>query len=94
MRKAINSKKDPIEDSLSMRSITWFAQRYHLLGWHKAFYYFINEFKPEYREAMALIATTLLGAAFTPSINDFDSEAPHYIPNQKQDLITAGFLAA
>jgi len=93
IRRAIKDPTAPIEDSLSMRTIIWFAQRFNILGWHKTSYYFVNEFKPEYRMAMTKIITDLLGSALTPSINDYDAKLPHYIPNAKSDLISAGFMA-
>ncbi len=92
IRRAIADKNAPLDDTLGMRTILYFAERYTLLGWHKSMYFFVNEFKPEFRETIAKIVTDKLGLEFAPSMNDYDPVLPTFIPNLRAKLSDQGFI--
>jgi hypothetical protein len=91
IRKAISDPANPLEDVFGLRSILWFAQKWETFGWHKGLYYILNDFRQENRESISLIIKNRLGAKFVPSRNDFDKNAPNYIPDMITEVVAAGF---
>jgi len=91
IREAIQDRNNPLEDTLGLRSIIWFAQRWQIFGWHKGMHYILNDFREENREPIAKIITDRFGKNFAPSRNDYDKNGPNYIPNMMPSLVTSGF---
>mgnify|MGYP005839286851 CR=1 FL=1 len=79
-------ENEDIYDECSMRSIIAFAKHYQIYGYHKAMYYFINEFKPEYRETIQEMLATSWGLWAKGSVNDYDSNKENYIKHLKEDF--------
>jgi len=92
IRKAIQDPANPLEDTLGLRTILFFAQSWKYYGWHKGMYYLINEFREENRPAVTKIVTNRFGQKFAPSRNDYNKNAPCYIPDMASALNDAGFL--
>jgi len=91
IRKAILDKNNSLEDTMGLRTILFFAKSWKLFGWSKGMHYFLNDFRPENRDAVAKIITTRLGMKYAPSRNDYDKNAPNYIPEMMKELIDKGF---
>lgn len=80
-------KAGDIRDHLATRSIERFAYNYKVYGWHKGLTYFIlNTINPAYRQTIQRIVTQSMGNIFAPSINDFDADAPNYIPDMEKEI--------
>ncbi len=91
IRRECADPKNPIDDTLGLRPILWFAQMWTTFGWHKGMFYLLQEFKEENREPIFKMITNRFGRGFAPSRNDFDKNQPFYIPDMMGDLINAGF---
>ena len=89
LRKAIADPNNPLDDVMGLRTILWFARMWSRFGWHKGLYYFLNDFREENRDSVRQIIQDRFGRNFVPSRNDFDKDAPNYIPNMKPALIEA-----
>jgi hypothetical protein len=91
IRERIADDTDELVDTMGMRTIIWFAQRWKVFGWHKGMYYFLNDFQPHNRDTVSGIITTRLGNEFLPSRNDFDEKGTDYIPKIIGPVVDAGF---
>lgn len=91
IRNAIEDEHNPIQDTLGLRSILFFAQTYKIYGWSKGIFYLLHEFREENREPIAKMITTRFGIKFCGTRNDYDKDAPNYIPDLMPAIIQAGF---
>jgi len=83
IRHAINDPANPLQDTLSFRTILSIAEMWEGYKWHKNMFYFCQDFEEENIEAVSQIIKNRLGAEFAPSQNDSESSAIDYIPHME-----------
>lgn len=86
LRNAIKDPANPLEDTLSFRSVLSFGENWRIFGWHKALFYFLCEFRPENRESVFSIIRNRFGQDLIPSRNHYDSNQTDYIPNLSDEM--------
>lgn len=91
IRKAIADPNSGLDDICGLRPILRFAQEYERLGWHKSWFYFVQEFREEYRDAICKMITDRFGEDFIPTQNDYDQNEANFIPKLMEKVIAAGF---